>query len=136
MQSSSYGRTTDKQYIKSVLTHPTIWPHISEGVDVDPEEYDPPIDDSDHCIRVEGGLFIFHPYEDGWKIHANMVERGKAALRGYAQAEQYAIDNGVKRLYAVIPEINPNVKAFAEKVGFSEYQFKDGEHYMKQEIGA
>jgi hypothetical protein len=119
-----------------VLTHPTIWPHISEGVDVSPEEYDPPIDDSDHFIRVQGGLFILHPYEDGWKIHANMIERGRAALNGYAIAEQYALENGIKRLYAVIPEINPNVRAFAESVGFSEYQFKDGEHYMKQEIGA
>lgn len=134
MRLSKCARTTDAKYIKTVLTHPTIWPHISQGVDVEPEKYDPPIDDETHFLKVDGGLFILHPYKDGMKIHANMIERGKAALKAYAQVEEYAKELGVKVLYAVIPEINPNVTAFAKGVGFKVYKSDKEKHYLRLEL--
>jgi hypothetical protein len=134
MPSKHCVRTTDEKYIKTVLTHPTIWPHIKGEEKSRPEDYNPPIDDETHFLKVDGGLFILHPYRDGMKIHANMIERGKAALRAYAQVEEYAKELGVRVLYAVIPEINPNVTAFAKGVGFKVYKSDKEKHYLRLEL--
>jgi len=131
MQSSCCARTTNKGYIKRVLTHPTIWPHIKGKCATDPAEYEPPVDDDTHFLKVDGGLFILHPYKDGMKIHANMVKRGQVAIEGCGAVIAYARALGVKALYAVIPTINPNVVAFAKTMGFTEYKIEQDKHYLR-----
>lgn len=134
MQSNRCARTYDVEYIKSVLTHPSIWPFISVGCDIKPEDYEPPMDEENIYLKVEGGLFILHPHEEGLMIHANMIERGDIAIQGVNAAMQWALDYGAKKLYAEIPAEFPNVRAFAEKAGFSEYKIFDNMHYFIKEL--
>lgn len=135
MQLNNCARTYDTAYIKSVLTHPTIWPNISDGADIKPEDYEPPMDEENIYLRVPGGLFILHPFEDGLMIHANMVERGDVATRGVNAAMDWALAHGAKKLYAEIPNEFPNVRAFAERSGFYEYKVFDDMHYFIKELG-
>ena len=69
--------TTDIEEIKSVLCHKDIFSYISEGVDIEPEEYEPPLNNVVYLIGYSKGrafaLACFHPFKDGLKFHPNVL---------------------------------------------------------------
>ena len=134
MQSKHCVRTYDKAYIKSVLTHPSIWPNIKGKHDIEPEEFSPPMSEEYIYLKCDGGLFILHPYQDGLEIHANMIERGQKAIDACSETIEYAKNIGVRVLYASIPSRFPNVLAFAELMGFKEYDFSEDNHHLRREL--
>lgn len=130
MRLNNCARTYDKEYIKAVLTHPTIWPNISDGVEINPKDYEPPMDEDNIYLKVDGGLFILHPFADGHKFHANMIERGDRATEATKDAFAWAKAQGIKTLYAEIHERFKNVIAYAKRSGFKEFSVVNKKHFF------
>ena len=70
--------TRNKDLIKYVLCHPFIYPLISEGTDLEPEDFDPP----DEALYISGfdnnriiGIACVHEFWDGVKYHPNVLPR-------------------------------------------------------------
>lgn len=118
-------RSYDPAEIKRVLTTPGLWECISWGADA--ESFDPPIlDELIYLVaEVDGeakGLFFIHPHSPVTaKVHVNMLpdcrghEASEAGRLFLAWAHNHT---DYQKLIAEIPEVFPNVRAFAERMGF------------------
>lgn len=118
--------TQDPIVIKSILTHPDIYPVISSDLAPNPEDYEPTIKGNVFLVgRVDDvpiALFILYPCNDvtAW-CHVQVLPeyRKEYAYKFGLAAIAYAWDLlGVSKLVAQIPAIYPNVIAFAERCGF------------------
>ena len=82
--------------------------------------------DTYYLIEVKDGedkgVWLFHPYEDGFMIHANFSEscRGKAAADSARNAFKWIFDHtSTKIIYAGIHNSKRNVQMLACAVGFA-----------------
>lgn len=125
-------RTKDAEVINSVLTHPAIWPCIADG---SPEGFEPPLTDDYHYLYEEGVLFILHPLNDDWEIHANVLPEYRSGAFDAGQAAlKYAFDViKANKVIARIPTEYPNVYQFSLKSGLQDAGIVDGEHYLTLE---
>lgn len=126
-------RTFDIDKINSVLKHPDIWPSVSdEGSDI--ETFEPPMGDN-HYLFDEGVLFILHPYDEDWEIHANVLPdyRNKAKEAAEETLEYGFIELKADRIIARIPEKYGNVYGFALKF-MKDEGYIDDKHYLTLRI--
>ena len=111
--------TTNKDLIKYVLCHPFIYPDISEGVDLKPEDFEPP----DEATYISGfikdrivGIACVHKFWDGVKYHPNVLPR----MRKYSnEFIRRTIDLINEPIYIEIPERLERVALYH---GFEEVQ--------------
>ena len=122
-------RTTDINEINSVLKHPYIWPRISDK-NQNKDEFTPPLDEV-HYLLDEGVLFVLHPVDDGYKIHANVTpESREKAEEAAKEALRYGfIELQAKEISAEIPEKYGEVYGFAVKF-MKDVGFADGNHLL------
>ena len=118
-------RSTDAAEIKRLLTTPGLWECISWGADAD--TFEPPIMDSLIYLIAEAegepvGVFFMHPHSPVTAtVHINMLPdcRGKDATKAGRLFLAWAhTQTDYQKLIAEIPEVFPNVRAFAERMGF------------------
>lgn len=111
-------RTFDEDVIRSILTHEDIFKNIGGK---DDKNFPIPIDEENHYLVFEGGLFIFHKEGDAWKCHANVLKRSREhALEAGEKALEYAFNElKAETLTATIPTRFPNVYRYARRLGFN-----------------
>jgi RimJ/RimL family protein N-acetyltransferase len=141
-QGMTFERTYDWELIKKIVTHPKVWPHISDDFTPKPEGWSTPqspaiiymlIKDSSDII----GLMIFHPENAVClETHICMLpiaygERTREAVRG---ALQWIWDNtNCRRVVGRIPVYNTLAIACAIATGFSKFGLNP-KSYMKDGI--
>lgn len=114
------GRTTDIDEIKSILCHDDIFNDISEGLDVKPEDYEPPLNGFYYLIGYAEGvafaLACFYPFRDGSMVHLNVLKAYRLKYaRDFVKEWLYMIKCP---LYAEIPTNRKRFINFVKKFSF------------------
>ncbi len=112
--------TKDTEEIKSILCHKDIFGYISEGAEVKPKDYNPPLDEIIYIGGYENGkifaLACFHPFKDGLKFHPNVLKSYR--LKYGRRFVSYTVNMLKCKLYIEIPRNRKDLFNFATKLGF------------------
>lgn len=113
-------QTTDIDEIKSILCHDDIFNDISEGLDVKPEDYEPPLADTIYIGGYEKdkifALACFHPFRDGLKYHPNVLKSHRQSHG--RRFVSYTVTMLKCCIYIEIPETRKDLFNLATKLGF------------------
>jgi hypothetical protein len=142
----SFRRTCDMDLVRRVMTHPKVWPWISDDFAPAPEDFQP----LDHpgIVYVEAivpdgsgpgqekllGLWIFAPQNGAcWEVHTCLLPghgflRAREAAR--AMAEWIWEHTACLRIVTNVPRCNRAAYAFARAAGMQEFGTNEGS-YMK-----
>ena len=117
-------RTTDPDYIRSVFTHPSIYPHVTEDGDPPASEWEPTVNEQTIYLRPEegGACFLFHPHTRiVWEVHSAVLPdyRGKSLDYVKACAEWLRQNTTCKCLLTRIPKGNVAAFGLARAVGMN-----------------
>jgi hypothetical protein len=115
-------RTADREYIRSVFTHPAIWPHVSDDY-ATPEAWEPILTDDVAYLRPEegGACFMVHPHSRVmWEVHSAVLPEFRAKSREYAigVVRWVAQHTPCKCFTTLVPDGNVPALALAKAVGF------------------
>lgn len=118
--------TCDMDMVSSILWRDEIWEVIApKGT----ERFSIPYQDECFYFLVnEGdGVIIFHPFEDGVKIHPNILpeKRGKKAYKAIEESVREVFEMGYRNVYAEIPKELKHVIWCAKALGFKTLQSGD-----------
>lgn len=111
-------RTTDKAWIKSIVTHPEIWPWLSDGGS--PANYEPNM--GAVYLRAGPGFLAFRCWTPGWwDVHIAMPRKSPAAAEFVPSALDWMRrEMGARGFVARMSAENRAVLRLARAVGFSE----------------
>lgn len=133
--------TKDLRLIETILTHPSIWDNISQGLDAFSYEH-PSLDGWVYALSKDEqgeivGLYITHPGEYGWKIHANLLPEGrKDSHKRTKEFLDWVEDRiGCEKVYCSIPLEFEHIIKHAYNQGFKFNSVEDGEAIMVKEYG-
>jgi RimJ/RimL family protein N-acetyltransferase len=130
MQFTFHG-STDWALIKRIMTHPRVWPHISDDFSPEPQEF-VPVDNPALCYLVimDGetplGLFLFTPH-NGCHVEVHTCLLPAAWARGSREIARQALvwlwSNcpQIERLTTTVPQNNLLALRFAQAMGMIEY---------------
>jgi RimJ/RimL family protein N-acetyltransferase len=115
-------RTTDREYIRSVFTHPSIYPFVSEDHDPPADKWEPVVNEHAIYLRPEegGACFLFHPHTRiVWEVHSAVLPEYREHSLEYvtACAEWLRQNTPCKCLLTRIPKGNVRARRLAEAVG-------------------
>lgn len=136
----TFERTRDWALIKSIVTHPAIYPHVSDDFAATPEEWKATQDEGIWYIAVyEGeevlGLFILIPQNAiCWDIHTCMLPKsyGNLAWNAGLGVLQWLWKNTpCKRVVTHVPDYNRVALSFAKRCGLVCYGINPNS-YMKR----
>lgn len=123
-------RTTDYELIRSVMTSPAVYPHITDDYSPAAEEYCPPVHDLLVYVAVWEdeellGLWLFVP-QNGicWEVHTCLLPcaRGHRARRAAKHVMAWIWRNTpCRRIVTNVPETNRLAYHFALNVGMEFY---------------
>lgn len=134
-----FERSTDWELIKSVMTHPKIWPHITDDFAVKVEAFEPINHESAWYVLVKDGeelLGLFALYPENrvcWKVHTCLLPNawGRRARQAAREGVKWVFDNTeCLRLITDVPEYNILAYRFAQMGGMVEFG-KNPRSYMK-----
>lgn len=126
------SKTTDVNEIKSVLCHPDIYPEISEGVDLDPEDIKIPFEGWAYVGGYDKeiiGVSCFNCFRDGLKIHPNVLPEYR--LKYGRDFVRLCISMVNCPLYAEIPNHRKRLLNLATKLGFDSIENNSAKTLMK-----
>lgn len=117
-------RTHDMDYVRSVITHPAIWPHVSDDT-CDRERYAPFEGDGAYwLIPTDGaplGVFFVHSHSSVcFEVHTALLPhaRGRAAHEaGKALISWVFANTSCRKLITHVPDVNRLALAFARRAG-------------------
>lgn len=115
------ARKTDKALIEGIVTHPAVWPHVSE--DTTPFfDASPYLDHPNLALIVEGGCFLLRWHGFGRvEAHTNFLPtmRGRGALEQAREAMAYTfLATACHFLVTRVPQNNPAADWFTRAMGF------------------
>ena len=115
-------RTTDREYIRSVFTHPAIYPHVCDDYAVAPEVWEPALSEDVVYLRPEegGACFLIHPHSRVmWEVHSAVLPDARSRSLEYANgvATWLAANTECKCLTTLVPEGNVPAYALARRAG-------------------
>ena len=115
-------RTADREYIRSVFTHPAIYPHICDDFTTDSETWEPVIADEICYLRPEegGACFMFHPHTRVlWEVHSAVLPENRDRSLEYVKscAAWLRVNTTCKCLMTLVPGGNFRARRLAEAVG-------------------
>jgi RimJ/RimL family protein N-acetyltransferase len=145
----TFHRSTDWPLIQRIMTHPRVWPHISDDFSPAPEEFTP----AEHpalcyVVAEEGettlGLFILEQ-RGGVQVEVHTCllpvgwSRGSREIARQAVAWLWRNCPRVERLTTAVPQNNSLALRFAQALGMIEYgvnqqSFKKGGKLMDQTL--
>ena len=120
-------RTHDMAYVRGVITHPAIWPHVADDT-CDRDQYVPTDDDSIYWLMpVDGvplGVFMVHPHSAVcFEVHTALLPHawgGSANKAACALIEWVFSRTGCRKLITHVPAYNRRALAFAKRAGMVE----------------
>lgn len=75
----TFAPTGDMALVKSIITHPKIWPYVSDDYSPPPEDFSPPQAEGITYLLVSEdnedlGCFILHPHSSTtWEVHTCLL---------------------------------------------------------------
>ena len=128
-----FERTLDMDVVRNILTHPRIYPHISDDHSPPVDEYDPPRHDSIWYVLAFDedagdellGLWMFVPQNSVcWEVHTALLplawgERGHAAAR--VLPDWIFAKTSCRRIVTNVPSTNRLALRFAISAGMKIY---------------
>lgn len=125
-----FERTFDYELIRSIITHPQIYPAIADDFSPKAGDYKPIESDGVWYVLVRDGdevlgLWIFIP-ENGvtWKVHTCLLPTAwgsRAKVAAVQMAEWVWKNTPCKRIVTDVPEYNRLALFFALKAGMTRY---------------
>jgi hypothetical protein len=122
--------TDDPALIREILTHPKIWPWITDDSSPDPEAFKPVISEAFTYLLVrdvEGplGIFLFTPQTGvTWEVHTCLLPRssGDLARQAALEAQAWIWDRTpCRRIVTSVPIYNRLAVRFALAAGLTQY---------------
>ena len=116
-------RTEDVEYIRSVFTHPKVYPYISDDSSPPAESFEPVIRPDVHYIRPEdgGACFMYHPHSSVmWEVHSAVLPEFRSRSHEFASGSVrwMAENTKAKCLITHVPAGNDAAMRLALSVGF------------------
>jgi RimJ/RimL family protein N-acetyltransferase len=121
-----FERTENLELVRRILTHPRIWPHISDDGSPPPEQFEPPDHPAIwHVLAWDGdellGLWLLVPHNSVcWEVHTALLphawgERARRAARAFLA--WLWRETPCRRLITAVPASNRLALRFAEAAG-------------------
>lgn len=119
----------DRDLIRATITHPKLYPHLSDDFSPCPQKFEPVIHDSVwHVAAYDAeeylGLWMLHP-ENAicWKIHTALLPNawGRSVAAGKALLLWVWQNTPWQRIVTDIPAYNRLAYRLASRCGFEEY---------------
>jgi RimJ/RimL family protein N-acetyltransferase len=146
----TFERTTDYVFIRAVLTHPKVYPGITDDSAPPSAEYEPIEHEGIWYVRVvdrgrDFGVFVFVPHGAiCWEVHTALLPiawgpAGKQAAREIAS--WIWANTPCRRIFTNVPEFNRLALRFAEAAGMTRFgvnassYLKDGRVYDQILLG-
>lgn len=115
------------EFVKYVITHPRVWPYVSED-GMEPEEYEP----SETSIYIRHGEHGFMEFRQVGKYlydcHISMLPKAHGVKEFVAHCIEFMQDSGARKILASIPSENKSAIFLANKCGF------EREGYIKKAL--
>ncbi len=123
-------RSTDYQLIRTIVTHPKLYPHLTDDFSPSAEDFRPVEHETYAYLIVRDGdellgLFFFHPHTASiWEVHTCLLpgawgDRGKEAA---LLSRQWVWDNlTCIRLITNVPSYNRLALRFAQAAGMEQF---------------
>ena len=133
-------RTNDLELVRSILTHPKIYPHISDDFSPAAEDFLPPAS-AVYLLARDGaevlGLWLVHPHNTVcWEVHTCLLPTAWGArARAAAQAAIAWMwqHTSARRLITNVPTPNRLALRFAKQSGFIEFG-RNPDSFQKDQI--
>jgi len=138
----TFKETCDWELIKHIVTHPNIYPHVSDDFSPPPELWEPIDSPAAHYVVVRDestreevlGLWAFYEHTPiVWNVHTCLLPAayGQRARRAAKEmAEWIWANTKCLRLVTEVPESNRLALRFARAAGMTEYGFNP-QSYLK-----
>lgn len=119
----------DLEFIREVMAHPKIWPHISDDHSGKREDFVPSLHGSFRYLTPEHkgdrvGVFFYHPHSVIlWEVHTCILPQfwGDPATQAARAGLRWMIDHaGAKKIITHVPRINQKARMFALRVGMKD----------------
>jgi RimJ/RimL family protein N-acetyltransferase len=146
----TFRRTTDADLIRSVMTHPRVYPHITDDGCPPVEQFAPVLSPAIWYVEAHDGeellgLWAFVPQNAiCWEVHTCLLPNAWGQ-RGAKAAKEMAAwiwaNTDCRRIVTNVPSCNPLAYRFARKAGMVEYGrntdsfLKDGKLYDQSLLG-
>ncbi|MEW5709849.1 MAG: GNAT family N-acetyltransferase [Pseudomonadota bacterium] len=123
-------RTFDAELVRKILTHPQIYPHVSDDGSPPPEEFDPRESVRNDAMYFlvpmaaerPAGLYVIYPHNSiMYEVHACILPeyRGAAAREAARAMVQWVFAHTpCRKLIALVPAFNRLAHQYARRVGF------------------
>ena len=134
----TFERSEDWDLIRSVITHPKIWPHVSDDSTPPWEEWQPVIADSVWYVVVRDGeevLGVFTMVRHNaicWEVHTCLLPSAWGrTLEAARQMAEWAFANmECLRIITNVPAYNRLALRFAERAGMTQFGVNE-KSYLK-----
>lgn len=118
-------RCLDANTIKSIMTHPRVYPWISDDGSPDPDDFEPVIHEAFYYLVVEIGkpaaVFFYHQHNAiTYEVHTCVLPEfyGSQAVEAAKGTLLWMIMNtSARKIITHVPENNVKAKQFAERCG-------------------
>lgn len=141
-------RTEDAEFVRSVMTHPRIWSHVTDDTAGDPEDFETPFAPSIHYLvpHLDGrpmGVFVVHPHSAVlWEWHIALLPEfwGPAGHLAGAEVIRWIFrETGARKLIGQPPVTNRAAYRYCKRLGFADEGrltacFLKGGHLIDQHI--
>lgn len=125
-----FQSTIDREIIRNIVTHPAIWPHVSDDFSGEPEVWEPPIGDGFiYTLALEAGeiraMWMFEKTSPIlFKVHTCVLPIGRGVWANEA-AKKMALwiweHTECQRIVTDVPEDNRLALRFAEAAGMQQF---------------
>jgi len=131
-----FERSFDYNLIREIITHPKIWPHVSDDGSPPPDQYRPIENEQVWYVIVRDiypdagsqeilGCWIFHPHNSiCWEIHTCLLPNawGERAHRAGRMVVEWIWEHtACRRIITTVPSCNRLALHFALKAGLKSY---------------
>lgn len=113
-----------KGYINWLMTHPDVYPTISDDGSPPVEEYEADLDSGFFLSTAPGNLFIFTPYcYRVYSMHSCILPeaRGPGSVKAARECIKWMFEKGgAVKIVGVVCDSDPRAQKFALKIGFNQ----------------
>jgi len=139
----TFKETRDWELIKDIVTHPKIYPYVSDDFSPAPEQWEPIDSAVAHYVVIRDGddllgLWAFYEHTPiVWNVHTCLLPAayGQRARRAAKEMAAWIWANTkCLRLTTEVPERNRLALHFARDAGMAEYGFNPASYMKNQQL--